>query len=222
MLKIAICDDEIMIASQIENMLEKISNTIVRKVEIDVFYDGSTLVNHIKEGMRYDLIYLDIEMKKQNGVDAARELRIIAICLDMFRECTVLLLLFFSLRSFVGGLHMSSFNACFVCSCTVVSLILIMVKYCSLPKVISVFISACGIAIIFFLKPVENKNRPTEEKERKLFSHRTRLILLLTVLSVVLFYFGGFHSHLMTVTYTLVAIIISMFLGRIKNAFEIS
>lgn len=77
MLKIAICDDEIMIASQIENMLEKISNTIVRKVEIDVFYDGSTLVNHIKEGMRYDLIYLDIEMKKQNGVDAARELRII-------------------------------------------------------------------------------------------------------------------------------------------------
>lgn len=86
----------------------------------------------------------------------------IAICLDMFRECTVLLLLFFSLRSFVGGLHMSSFNACFVCSCTVVSLILIMVKYCSLPKVISVFISACGIAIIFFLKPVENKNRPTE------------------------------------------------------------
>lgn len=56
MLKIAICDDEIMIASQIENMLEKISNTIVRKVEIDVFYDGSTLVNHIKEGMRYDLI----------------------------------------------------------------------------------------------------------------------------------------------------------------------
>ena len=27
--------------------------------------------------MRYDLIYLDIEMKKQNGVDAARELRII-------------------------------------------------------------------------------------------------------------------------------------------------
>lgn len=45
MLKIAICDDEIMIASQIENMLEKISNTIVRKVEIDVFYDGSTLVN---------------------------------------------------------------------------------------------------------------------------------------------------------------------------------
>ena len=146
----------------------------------------------------------------------------IAICLDMFRECTVLLLLFFSLRSFVGGLHMSSFNACFVCSCTLVSLILIMVKYCSLPKVISVFISACGIAIIFFLKPVENKNRPTEEKERKLFSHRTRLILLLTVLSVVLFYFGGFHSHLMTVTYTLVAIIISMFLGRIKNAFEIS
>lgn len=72
------------------------------------------------------------------------------------------------------------------------------------------------------MKPVENKNRPTEEKERKLFSHRTRLILLLTVLSVVLFYFGGFHSHLMTVTYTLVAIIISMFLGRIKNAFEIS
>lgn len=195
------------------------------QVEVGTGFDVKTDFTglEIKDAAKVKITFE--EAKNEQGEDFTTCVIVcyaIAICLDMFRECTVLLLLFFSLRSFVGGLHMSSFNACFVCSCTVVSLILIMVKYCSLPKVISVFISACGIAIIFFLKPVENKNRPTEEKERKLFSHRTRLILLLTVLSVVLFYFGGFHSHLMTVTYTLVAIIISMFLGRIKNAFEIS
>lgn len=71
MLEIAVCDDETLVAANIEKMLEQLSISVAVKVEIDVFYDGSTLVNYIKEGKRYDIIYLDIEMQKQNGVEAA-------------------------------------------------------------------------------------------------------------------------------------------------------
>ena len=75
MIEIAICDDEIVITSKIENILEELSEEMGIKVEIDVFYDGKTLVNYIKDGKKYDLIYMDIEMREQDGISAASEIR---------------------------------------------------------------------------------------------------------------------------------------------------
>lgn len=75
MLEIAICDDEVLETSNIETMLEALANKVTVEISTDVFYDGCTLVDHIKRGKRYDLIYLDIEMAKQNGIDAARSIR---------------------------------------------------------------------------------------------------------------------------------------------------
>ncbi|MBS6170882.1 LytR/AlgR family response regulator transcription factor [Mediterraneibacter gnavus] len=75
MIEIAICDDEIIITSKIENTLVQLSEEMGIKVEIDVFYDGKTLVNYIKSGKKYDLIYMDIEMTEQNGISAANEIR---------------------------------------------------------------------------------------------------------------------------------------------------
>ena len=47
MLEISVCDDDILIAADIEKMLEKLSLIVAIKVEIDVFYDGSTLVDYL-------------------------------------------------------------------------------------------------------------------------------------------------------------------------------
>ncbi len=75
MLEIAICDDEVTVASSIESRLQDLCDESFIEAEIDIFYDGSTLVDYIKRGKRYDIIYLDIEMEKQNGIDAARAIR---------------------------------------------------------------------------------------------------------------------------------------------------
>lgn len=75
MFEIAVCDDEILVTADIEKMLENLAPKLAIELNIDIFYDGSTLVDYINRGKRYDIIYLDIEMIKQNGVDAAREIR---------------------------------------------------------------------------------------------------------------------------------------------------
>lgn len=75
MLEIAICDDEKCDVASIENMLENISINNAVKIDVDVFYDGKTLVDFINKGKRYDIIYLDIEMLNQNGVDAGKAIR---------------------------------------------------------------------------------------------------------------------------------------------------
>ena len=75
MLKIAVCDDETIAVANIEKMLEDVSSKVAENIEIDVFYDGSNLIEHVNRGYRYDIIYLDIEMAIKDGVDTAKAIR---------------------------------------------------------------------------------------------------------------------------------------------------
>lgn len=75
MINIAICDDDVAMTAIIEEMLHKIANEQDIKINCAVFFDGFTLVENIRQGTYYDLIYLDIEMHKINGISAAELIR---------------------------------------------------------------------------------------------------------------------------------------------------
>lgn len=75
MINIAICDDNKATTSLIEDLITEIADNQNIPASCDVFFDGTTLLKHISEGTYYDLIYLDIEMKYMNGIDAATQLR---------------------------------------------------------------------------------------------------------------------------------------------------
>lgn len=75
MINIAICDDDTEITSKIEEMLYKIAEEQGIQVECAVFFDGDSLVENIRQETYYDLIYLDIEMQKVNGISAAETIR---------------------------------------------------------------------------------------------------------------------------------------------------
>ena len=65
MLNIAICDDDDLIAHQIESVLHNIGDEENVKIDTDVFYSGNDLVREISSGKKFDLIYMDIQM--ENG-----------------------------------------------------------------------------------------------------------------------------------------------------------
>lgn len=71
MIDIAICDDDIILTSVLEKNLTLLSKDKSLDVNIDIFYDGATLLQHITNGHIYDIIYLDIEMKHKNGIIVA-------------------------------------------------------------------------------------------------------------------------------------------------------
>ena len=75
MINIAICDDDIAMTTVMEEKLYAIANEQSVKINCDIFFDGSTLVKNIEERTYYDLIYLDIEMPKVNGINAAELIR---------------------------------------------------------------------------------------------------------------------------------------------------
>lgn len=75
MINIAICDDDVAMTATIEEMLYKTAKEQDIKINCSVFFDGSTLVENIQQGTYYDLIYLDIEMHRVNGISAAEFIR---------------------------------------------------------------------------------------------------------------------------------------------------
>ena len=75
MLNIAICDDDIQITGKIERLLQDIAKRNFVDTEIEVFWNGKSLADAIAAGERYDVIYLDIEMDKVNGITVAKELK---------------------------------------------------------------------------------------------------------------------------------------------------
>ena len=75
MVRIAICDDDIRFTAELEEMVCQEAANACISVETEAYSDGSTLVADIKKGYRYDLIFLDIEMERVDGINAARQIR---------------------------------------------------------------------------------------------------------------------------------------------------
>ena len=76
-MRIAICDDDIRFTSKIEDIINRECEEKDVKAEIDIYFDGESLVRNIENGERYNLILLDIEMKKMDGITAARNIRLL-------------------------------------------------------------------------------------------------------------------------------------------------
>lgn len=76
MIKIAICDDDIETTSNIEDIMYIYANQHNIDISCDIFFDGQEMVQYIEEqNLKYDVIFLDIEMKYLNGMEAARKIR---------------------------------------------------------------------------------------------------------------------------------------------------
>lgn len=74
-IQIAICDDE-------KQFIEKLDSTIREYCDghsifytIDTFENGSQLLDKCEAGVRYDIVYLDINMDGMNGIQIARKIR---------------------------------------------------------------------------------------------------------------------------------------------------
>ena len=75
MIRIAVCDDDKNTIMTIEEMLLELSAKGNIKVRIETYSDGAFLLNDIRRGVEFDLLYLDIEMEQLDGLSLAREFR---------------------------------------------------------------------------------------------------------------------------------------------------
>ncbi len=75
MVRIAVCDDDLRFTAGLEEMVHREAENAGISVETEAYSDGFALVGDIEKGYRYDLIFLDIEMERVDGINAARQIR---------------------------------------------------------------------------------------------------------------------------------------------------
>jgi len=75
MIRIAVCDDENVIVNQIEHIISEVCKRESIPVNIDVFYSGRELKRQVTSRTKYDIIFLDIQMKGGDGITAAENIR---------------------------------------------------------------------------------------------------------------------------------------------------
>lgn len=62
--------------SRLEKILEDYTQQLGVHIEIDIFFDGKELIQHIEQqNPNYDLIFLDIEMEQMDGMETAQRIR---------------------------------------------------------------------------------------------------------------------------------------------------
>lgn len=73
-IQIAICDDDPWITGQLEQLIiNAVSN--LSRVDISIFYSGTSFSRAIQPGCPFDIIFMDIEMKGIDGIQAGHLLR---------------------------------------------------------------------------------------------------------------------------------------------------
>ena len=75
MIKIAVLDDEPIFLEKISKKVDVIYKECHIKAEVDCYSNGKVLLDEVKDGKRYDIYVLDVEVPGISGVELGRQLR---------------------------------------------------------------------------------------------------------------------------------------------------
>lgn len=75
MLRIAICDDDIFICHELRSIIRMICEINEYEYTISVFTDGEFLIKSLSDSQHFDIIFLDVVMKKLSGIQTGKIIR---------------------------------------------------------------------------------------------------------------------------------------------------
>lgn len=98
------------------------------------------------------------------------------------KEVLVTILLLLPLRSYAGGIHLKKDSFCLICSVAIVQLVVLMNKLDPFNLVVSTCLSLISCLLINLIGPVDNKNKPLDSIEKKIFQNRLQKVLFVQLL----------------------------------------
>lgn len=75
MIEIALCDDDRYLLGKLEGLLYELGERHKLHIDVDCFEDGTTLLERVKKGKRFDIIYMDIQIGEMDGLETAYRIR---------------------------------------------------------------------------------------------------------------------------------------------------
>ena len=75
MIKVAVCDDELSVLSELSVLIDTYRVEQNQEISYTMFQSPLELLAEVEKGMCWDVLFLDILMPGENGIDVAKEIR---------------------------------------------------------------------------------------------------------------------------------------------------
>lgn len=124
------------------------------------------------------------------------------------------------IRTYTGGYHAKTNFLCFLSSCGIAVVTLSFWSFCSQKYYIIfiVTILVISIPIILILSPIEDKNKPLDEIEQKVYRKKGRFYLFVEVIAIMILWIADFLSIALVGSTALLVLTIMLVLGKNVNA----
>lgn len=142
----------------------------------------------------------------------------IGIILNMFMESVLFLVCFIPLRVFAGGYHAKTQLRCYIMSTiTTVFILYLIVLWREKMGTITTSCYVISVYTIWKLAPVQDKNKPLELGERRIYRKKTHTNLILVTCILVYACFRRYTVVSAAIEVTVCFLAIILFLGNWKN-----
>lgn len=142
---------------------------------------------------------------------------IIGLIFGAFFEVAVFMAAYIPLRSFAGGYHAKTPLRCYIFSVMMLIVVSIGMKYISLTEWVYYAVLSAAALVVIVLSPVEDRNKPLDEIEHKVYKRRAIFIAVAEILIGLTFKLVGLDDLFVAVVYSFVALSFMLVAGKVKN-----
>ena len=126
------------------------------------------------------------------------------------------------LRSFAGGYHAKTPLRCYIFSVIMLIIVSIGIKYLFMTGWVYYVALAAAALVVLLLSPVEDRNKPLDETEHKVYKRRTVFIAAAELFFALFFKLTESESMFVAVVYSFTVLSFMLIVGKVKNAFEMT
>ncbi len=144
---------------------------------------------------------------------------VVGLLFNQVIQLIVYMLVYIPLRIYAGGFHAKTPFRCWIISTLTLLLVLAVMKYVHLKFYIFVAITLLSVVVIVIFSPVEDKNKPLDEFEKKVYKKRCLYVLVSEVVIYILLKFFQINTLSMCFEMVWITLCIMLILGKIKNHF---
>ena len=138
---------------------------------------------------------------------------IIGMVMHTVFELALFIIIYKSLRSYVGGSHCKTAVGCYIYSCVMYAVIPLIIKYYPLGSAVTVAVAVASTIIMFVLSPVEALKKPLDDVEKRVFKIRARILVCICLCVFLILHYTSFipHSYYCSVIFAVTMAVVAYF-----------
>lgn len=145
---------------------------------------------------------------------------IIGLLMGRFVCAMIFTMAYIPLRIYAGGYHASTPKRCWVFSALMLIAALSILKYAPLLWLKNLTpLSLVSIAVIILLSPVEDVNKPLDDKEHRVYRVRAITVMLIEIIAFTAFLIFKLEIFFISMEISWFALSVILIIGKIKNHF---